>query len=74
MGSGFKHDYVAIESRSEDTKNKETSRIALASTNGGISGVNALQVQATRYQATAQMLQVGYQNMANIYNYYNNKV
>ena len=73
MGSGFKHDYVAIENRSEDTKNKTTSRISLTSTEGGLSGVNALQIQATRFQATAQMLQVGYLNMADIYNHYNNK-
>ena len=73
MGSGFKHDYVAIESKSEDSKNKTNSRIALTTSNG-LSAVNALQIQATKYQATAQMLQVGYMNMANIYNYYNNKV
>lgn len=71
MGSGFKHDYVAIEQKSEDTKNKTTSRIALTSTNGSLSAVNALQIQATKYQATAQMLEVGYLNMANIYNSYN---
>lgn len=73
MGKSFKHDYVAIESRSDDTKNKTTSKVALTTTDG-LSSVNALQIQATKYQATAQMLQLGYQNMANIYNYYNNKV
>lgn len=71
MGSGFKHDYVAIEQKSEDTKNKTTSKIALTSSNGSLSGVNALQIQASKYEATAQMLQVGYLNMANIYNNYN---
>ena len=71
MGKGFKHDYVAIEQKSEDTKNKTSSKIALTTTNGTLSAVNALQIQATKYEATAQMLQVGYLNMANIYNNYN---
>ncbi len=71
MGSGFKHDYVAIEQKSEDSKNKTTSKIALTSSNGTLSAVNALQIQASKYQATAQMLEVGYLNMANIYNSYN---
>lgn len=73
MGEGFKHDYVAIESKSDDSKNKTSTKIPLT-TSDGLSSVNALQIQATKYQATAQMLQVGYMNMANIYNYYNNKV
>ena len=76
MGSSFKHDYVAIESRSEDTKNKTTSKIPLTTgtdASGSLSAVNALQIQAQRYQATAQMLQVGYLNMADIYNSYFNK-
>ena len=33
-----------------------------------LSSVNALQIQASKYEATAQMLQVGYLNMANILN------
>ena len=76
MGDSFKHDYVAIESRSEDTKNKTTSKIPLTTgtdASGSLSAVNALQIQAQRYQATAQMLQVGYLNMADIYNSYFNK-
>ena len=76
MGSGFKHDYVAIEQKSEDTQNETTSKIPLTTStgaSGSLSAVNALQIQATRYQATAQMLQVGYLNMADIYNSYFNK-
>ncbi len=76
MGESFKHDYVAIESKSEDTKNKTTSKIPLTTgtdASGSLSAVNALQIQAQRYQATAQMLQVGYLNMADIYNNYFNK-
>lgn len=76
MGDNFKHDYVAIESRSEDTKNQTTSKIPLTTgtdASGSLSAVNALQIQAQRYQATAQMLQVGYLNMADIYNSYFNK-
>ncbi len=68
MGKGYKHDYVAIESKSDDTKNDKTSRVPLTNANGALSAVNALQIQAMRYQATAQMLQVGYLNMANILN------
>lgn len=66
MGETFKHDYIATETVSQDTKNKTTSRISAASTSL-LSGGSALQIQATRYQATAQMLQVGYLNMADIY-------
>lgn len=75
MGDSYKHDYVATEQVSSDTKNKKESRIPLTqsdSTTGSLSAVNALQIQATRYQATAQMLQVGYLNMASIYNKNNN--
>ena len=69
MGEGFSNDYVAIEQASEDTKNKTTSKMpSTTSASGTLSSVNALEIQATRYQATAQMLQVGYMNMANIYN------
>ena len=69
MGEGFSNDYVAIEQSSEDTKNKTTSKLpSTTSASGTLSSVNALEIQATRYQATAQMLQIGYLNMANIYN------
>lgn len=68
MGKTFKHDYVAMEKLSDDSKNKTNTRIPLTGTSGSLSQVNALQIQATRYQATAQMLQIGYLNMADIYN------
>lgn len=73
QGENFKHDYVMKEQESSDTKNKTESRVPLTqtSTSGALSAVNALEIQATRYQSTAQMLQVGYLNMANIYNSYN---
>ena len=66
QGDNYKHDYVTTESASDDTKNGTTSNVPMTSTNGTLSAVNALQIQAQRYEATAQMLQVGYQNMANI--------
>ncbi len=71
VGGKFKHDYVMTESVSDDTTNKQYSRVPATAdytTGGTLSSVNALQIQATRYQATAQMLQIGYLNMANIYN------
>ena len=69
MGANFKHDYVMKEQESEDTQNKTESKIPLTtSSTGSLSSVNALEIQATKYQATAQMLEVGYLNMANIYN------
>lgn len=69
MGDSFKHDYVLTEQESEDTKNKTTSKIPMTQSSGGsLAAVNALEIQATKYQATAQMLQVGYMNMADIYN------
>ncbi len=73
QGDSYRHDYVMKETISEDTKNKTESKVPLTQTSasGTLSSVNALEIQATRYQATAQMLQVGYLNMANIYNNYN---
>lgn len=71
VGGKYKHDYVLTEGVSDDTKNKKYTRVPSMtdySGTGTLSGVNALQIQATRYQATAQMLQIGYLNMANIYN------
>ena len=70
MGNSYKHDYVAMEASSSDTKNKKTSIVPSTTdyASNTLSAVNALQIQATRYQATAQMLQVGYLNMASIYN------
>ena len=73
MGDTFKHDYIATETASSDTKNKTTSKIPSTGSNGLLSSVNALEIQATRYQATAQMLEIGYLNMADIYNK-NNKL
>ncbi len=70
MGENFKHDYVMTETDSEDTKNKTESKIPMTtstSSSGSLSSVNALEIQATKYQATAQMLEVGYMNMADIY-------
>lgn len=70
QGENFKHDYVMKEQESSDTKNKKESKIPLTQTSstGSLSSVNALEIQASRYQATAQMLQIGYLNMADIYN------
>lgn len=67
MGDTYKQDYVAIEQDSEDTKNKKNTKVPLTNSNGTLSTVNALQVQASKYQATAQMLKIGYQNLASIY-------
>lgn len=70
VGDTFKHDYAFTETASSDTKNKTYTRVPSLTdyTSSTLSSVNALQIQATRYQATAQMLQVGYLNMADIYN------
>ncbi len=69
MGTTYKHDYVAIEKDSEDTKNKKESKIPLTTNGSGtLSSANALAIQASRYEATANMLVAGYQNMASIYN------
>lgn len=70
MGSSFKHDYVMKEQDSQDTKNKKISQIPATQTSatGALSSVNALSIQASKYQATAQMLEIGYLNMADIYN------
>lgn len=68
QGDKYKHDYVMKEQVSDDTKNKTTSKVATSSSDGTLSGANAMQIQAAKYQATAQMLQIGYLGMADIYN------
>ncbi len=68
QGDSYKHDYMTTEKVSEDTKNKKKSTVPMTNVGGTLSAVNALQIQAQRYQTAAQMLQVGYMNMANIYN------
>lgn len=75
QGDKYIHDYISTEKVSDDTKNKTETKIPLtqSSASGSLSAVNALQIQASKYQATAQMLQVGYLNMADIYNSYNSK-
>ena len=70
QGENYKHDYVTTESVSDDTKNKKTSKVPSTTTSftGALSSVNALEIQATKYQATAQMLEIGYQTIASLYN------
>ena len=70
QGDKFKHDYVSKESLSDDSKNKTETHIPLTQTSasGSLSSVNALQIQAARYESTVQMLQIGYLNMADILN------
>lgn len=68
QGDSYKHDYMTTEKVSEDTKNKKKSTVPMTNVGGTLSAVNALQIQAQRYQTAAQMLQVGYMNMADIYN------
>lgn len=67
QGKTYKHDYIMKEQISDDTKNKKLSTIPSINSDGVLSSVNALQIQASKHQATAQMLQVGYMNMADIY-------
>lgn len=69
QGTTFKHDYVLTETVSNDTKNKKISTVpSETSTSGRLSAGNAMLIQAQRYQSTAQMLAVGYLNMADINN------
>ena len=72
MGTSFKHDYIAIEQKSEDTKNETTSKTPSESTTSAygtsiLSASSALQIMASADQGAASMLSAGYQNMANIY-------
>lgn len=69
QGTTFKHDYVLKETVSDDTKNKKISIVPSETTSSGrLSAGNAMLIQAQRYQSTAQMLAVGYLNMASIKN------
>ena len=69
QGTTFKHDYVLTETVSDDTKNKKISTVPSETTSSGrLSAGNAMLIQAQRYQSAAQMLAVGYLNMASIKN------
>lgn len=68
QGDKFKHDYITKEQASSDSKNNRKSNVPMMNSGGTLSAVNAMQIQAQRYDATAQMLQVGYLNIADIYN------
>ncbi len=73
MGTSFKHDYIAIENKSEDTKNETTSKVPAESSSGAnygtslISASSALQIMASSDQGAANMLSAGYANLVNIY-------
>ena len=67
LGTSFRHEYSITEAPSDDVKNKKASTRPSLDTST-ISYANVLEIQASKYQATAQMLQVGYLNMADIYN------
>lgn len=67
QGTTYKHDYIMTETVSDDTKNKKITKTpSQNSASGALSPANALLIQAGRYQSTAQMLSVGYMNMASI--------
>jgi len=68
QGDKYKHDYVMKETISEDTENKKNTKVPTTSTEGTLSGANAMMIQAAKYQSTAQMLQIGYLGLADIYN------
>lgn len=68
QGDSYKHDYIMKEQVSKDTTNKKYTKVPTNSTDGALSGANAMMIQAAKYQSTAQMLQIGYLGMADIYN------
>lgn len=74
MGKNYKHDYIAIETQSQDTKNKTTSKVASISNSTNsygtplISAASALQIMASSSQGAADMMTAGYLKLASIYN------
>ncbi len=74
MGKTYKHDYIAIETNSEDTKNKTTSKVPSTANNANgystslISSASALQIMASADQGAADMMSAGYLKLASIYN------
>ncbi len=65
MGDSFKHDYVATEATSEDSKSNTESHMS-AELNSYLNGANAMQAQATTNQNAANMLASAYTNLAEI--------
>ncbi len=66
VGDKYQHDYVTKQSASTDTKAKKISTKPASS--GGLSQADILQMQSATNQGTANMLSVGYLNIADIYN------
>ena len=68
VGDSYKHDYTITEKISDDVKNKKISKVQATQLYGVLSNANALEIQATKYEATANMLADSYLNLASIYN------
>ena len=59
QGDSYKHDYVMKEQVSEDTTNKKNTNVPTSSTDGALSGANAMMIQAARYQNLASIYSSG---------------
>ena len=68
IGKTYKHDYVVRKQITEDTSKVQNAGVILPGNNFRLSQSDILTIQASKYQATADMLAIGYLNMADIYN------
>ena len=68
QGSKYVNDYLVTEANSEDTKNEKISTTSSTSSSELLSAAYAAQIQATKYEATTNMMTNAYLNLSSIRN------
>ena len=68
LGNRYTDDYLVKEGNSEDSKNKTISLTSSTSSSEQISSAYAAQIQAQKYESTANMLSSSYLNLSSIKN------
>ena len=68
QGDKYTDDYLVTESESQDTKNETISMTSSTSSSEQISSAYAAQIQAMKYDSTANMMADAYKNLASINN------
>lgn len=74
QGDKYINDYLVTEANSEDTKKEQISTTSSTSSSEQLSAAYAAQIQATKYEATTNMMVNAYTNLASIRNKQNSTV
>ena len=74
QGNKYVNDYLVTEANSEDTKNEKISTTSSTSSSELLSAAYAAQIQATKYEATTNMMANAYLNLSSIRNKQSNTI